>query len=189
MNLMGWNKQKIKKEDEKHMLDKDTKTKIQQEENLKNLEKEIVNKKKLPQEEENKINSKIFENMIIADILMAFFYLISLGSLNIETPIFMTDLKVFSIGLIVLTVIIFEISYKKENGNLCIHGIECLAISIFMLFSTYLYTMYMREFYMYISIFAYITAIYYAVKSIIIYRKMKKKYIASLSDIEKIVKK
>ena len=171
------------------MLDKDIKTKKQEEENLKRLEKEIVNKKKLPPEEENKINKKIFENMIIADILMAFFYLISLGSLNIETPTFITDLKVFSIGLIVLTVIIFEISYKKENGNLCIHGIECLAISIFMLFSTYLYTMYMKEFYMYISIFAYIAAIYYAVKSIIIYRKMKKKYIASLSDIDKIVKK
>lgn len=171
------------------MLDKDIKEKVQQEEKLKSLEKEIIDKKKLPQEEENKINGKIFENMIIADILMAFFYLISLGSLNIETPIFMTDLKVFSIGLIVLTVILFEISYKKENGNLCIHGIECLVISIFMLFSTYLYTMYMREFYMYISIFAYIMAIYYSVKSIIIYTKMKKKYIASLSDIDKIVKK
>ena len=99
------------------MLDKDIKTKKQEEENLKRLEKEIVNKKKLPPEEENKINKKIFENMIIADILMAFFYLISLGSLNIETPIFITDLKVFSIGLIVLTVIIFEISYKKEIAD------------------------------------------------------------------------
>lgn len=171
------------------MLDKEIKEKAQQEENLKNLEKEIINKKKLPQEEENKINSKIFENMIIADILMTFFYLISLGSLNIETPIFMMDLKVFSIGLIVLTVIIFEISYKKENGNLCIHGIECLVVAIFMLFSTYLYTMYMKEFYMYVSIFAYIMAIYYAVKSIIIYRKMKKKYIDNLSDIDEIIKK
>lgn len=171
------------------MLDKDIKEKVQQEEKLKSLEKEIIDKKKLPQEEENKINSKIFENMIIADVLMAFFYLISLGSLNIETPIFITDLKVFSMGLIVLTVILFEISYKKENGNLCIHGIECLVIAIFMLFSTYLYTMYIKEFYMYVSIFSYICAIYYSAKSIVIYRKMKKKYIASLSDIDEIIKK
>lgn len=171
------------------MLDKDIKAKVQQEENLEKLEKEIVSKKKLPQEEENKINKKVFENMLIADVLMAFFYLISLGSLNIETPIFMTDLKVFSIGLIVFTVILFEISYKKENGGLCIHGIECLVIAIFMLFCTYLYSVYIKEFYMYVSIFAYITAIYYAVKSIIIYRKMKKKYIASLSDIDEIIKK
>lgn len=171
------------------MLDKDIKEKVQQEENLKNLEKEIIDKKKLPQEEENKINSKIFENMIIADALMAFLYLISLGSLNIETPIFITDLKVFSMGLIVLTVILFEISYKKESGSLCIHGIECLVIAIFMLFSTYLYTMYIKEFYMYVSIFSYICAIYYSAKSIIIYRKMKKKYIASLSDIDEIIKK
>ena len=171
------------------MLDKDIKAKVQQEENLKKLEKEIVNKKQLPKKEEDKINKKIFENMIIADVIMAFFYLISLGSLNIETPIFITDLKVFSIGLIVLTVILFEISYKKENGNLCIHGIECLVVAIFVLFCTYLYTMYIKEFYMYVSIFAYILAIYYAVKSIIIYIKMKKKYIASLSDIDEIIKK
>lgn len=171
------------------MLDKDMKAKMQEEEKIEQLEKQIVNKKKLPQEEENKINKKIFENMIIADVLMAFFYLISLGSLNIETQIFITDLKVFSIGLIILTVILFEISYKKENGNLCIHGIECLVIAIFVLFSTYLYTVYIKEFYMYVSIFAYISGIYYAIKSIIIYRKMKKKYIESLSDIDEIIKK
>lgn len=171
------------------MLDKDMKAKMQEEEKIEQLEKQIVNKKKLPQEEENKINKKIFENMIIANVLMAFFYLISLGSLNIETQIFITDLKVFSIGLIILTVILFEISYKKENGNLCIHGIECLVIAIFVLFSTYLYTVYIKEFYMYVSIFAYISGIYYAIKSIIIYRKMKKKYIESLSDIDEIIKK
>jgi hypothetical protein len=158
-------------------------------EGIEELEKNIMNKKHLPKSEENKINKKVFENMLIAIVLMAFLYCVSLGSLNIETQVFTTDLKVFSIGLIIFTIILFEISFKKENGNLAIHGIECLVVSIFMLFTNYIYTMYIKDFYLYVSIFAYLFAIYMSVKSIVIYKKMKKQYIASLSDIDEIIKK
>jgi len=114
--------------------------------NIEKLEKEVISKKYLPKAEEEKINKKLFENILIADILMVFFYLLSLGSLNIETPVFLKDLKVFSMGLIVLTIILFEVSYKKENSNLCIHGIECLVLSIVTLFSSYIYMVQMKEF-------------------------------------------
>lgn len=157
--------------------------------NIEQLEKEVIKKKQLPKEEEEKINKKLFENIFIADILMVFFYLLSLGSLNIETPIFLKDLKVFSMGLIVITIILFEISYKKENVNMCIHGIECLVLSIVTLFASYIYMVQMKEFYTYSAIVAYLFAIYYVGKSIIIYKKMKKQYIASLSDIDEIIKK
>lgn len=156
---------------------------------IEKIEEEIVNKKKLPKEEENKINKKVFENILIADILMLFLYFISLGSLNIETPIFITDLRVFSIGLIIFTIVLFEISFKKDNGNIAIHGIECLVISIFMLFTNYIYVMHIKELYIYVAIFAYLSSAYYVAKSILLHRKMKKKYIASLSDINEITKK
>lgn len=167
--------------------DKEELEKVNQ--NIEQLEKEIIAKKTLPKEEEERINKKLFENILIADVLMAFFYLISLGSLNIETPVFLKDLKVFSMGLIAFTILLFEISYKKENGNLCIHGIECLVLSIVVLFSNYVYTVQMKEFHTYAAIMAYAFAIYYVGKSIILYRKMKKQYIASLSDIDEIIKK
>lgn len=86
----------------------------QEDVNIEQIEQEIINKKKLPKEQENKMNKKAFEDILIADIVMVFLYFISLGSLNIETPIFITDLKVFSIGLIAFTIILFEISYKKK---------------------------------------------------------------------------
>lgn len=157
--------------------------------NIENLEKEIVNKKKLPKEEENKINKKVFENILIANIIMIFLYLISLGSLNIETPVFMTDLKVFSVTLIVFTILLFEHSYRKENANICIHGIECLILAIFTLLSTYLYTIYLSDFYLIVSIASFLFAIYYVGKSILIYMKMRKKYFESINDISEIIKK
>ena len=52
-----------------------------------------------------------------------------------------------------------------------------------------MYTMYMKDFDIYISLVSYTFAIYYIIKSIIISKRMKKKYIQSLSDIEEIIKK
>lgn len=156
---------------------------------MEQLEKDMMNKKHIPQKEKDKIRKKVFENILIADILMAFLYLISLGALNIETQVFLKDLKVFSLGFIIFTIILFEISYKKENGKLAINGLECFVFSIFILFSIYIYTMYMKDFDLYISLVSYVFAIYYIVKSIVISRKMKKQYIQSLSDIEEIIKK
>ena len=158
-------------------------------EDLKNLEKEIGRKKELPKEESVKINKKIFENIIIAIVIMIFLGLVSLGSLNIESSVFITDLKVFSMVLIVSTVLIFEYAYKKDDGNICIHGIECFALAIFTLISIYLYTMYFRNFNLIIASASFIFAIYYVAKSIIIYVKMRKKYFASVNDISEIIKK
>ncbi len=157
--------------------------------NIEKIEKEIVSKKQLPKEEENKINKKVFENILIANVVMIFLYLISLGSLNIETPVFITDLKVFSVTLIVFTILLFEYSYRKENGNICIHGIECFVLAIFMLVSTYLYTIYFSDFYLIVSIASFLFAIYYVGKSILIYLKMRKKYFESVNDISEIIKK
>ena len=169
---------------------KDKKEEIEQlEQNVKRFENDRMDKKVLPKEEEGKIHKKVFESILLADIVMAFLYCISLGSFNIETPIFLIDLKVFSLSLIVITILLFETSYRKENGKLAIHGIECLVLSIFMLFTSCIYTIHMKEFHMYVAIASYIFAIYYVGKSIIVYHKMKKQYIASLSDIEEIIKK
>lgn len=153
------------------------------------IEKEIKNKTELPKDKEENINKNVFKNLLIADVIMLFLFFISLGSLNIETPIFITDLKVFSITLIVFTIILFEYSYKKDDGTICIHGIECFILAIFILISIYLYTIYFKNFSMIVACVSIAFAIYYVGKSIIIYRKMKKQYIASLNDINEIIKK
>ena len=170
-------KEKMKEEDK------------QLKEKVNKIEKEIKNKKQLPQEEMLKINKKVFENLFIADIVMVFLCLISLGALNIESSAFITDLKVFSVALIILTIILFEISYKKDDGNICIHGIETLVLAIFTLLSIYTYTIYFKNFHMIVASFSLLFGVYYVGKAIIIYRKMKKQYLASVNDISEIIKK
>lgn len=174
-----------KKENGKAKHEKNTKLKNEHIDKVEELEI----KQKLPKQEEEKINARVFENILIANIIMVFLYLIGLGALNIETNIFLTDLRVFSVALITFTIILFEYSYRKNNGIVCIHGIECLVLSIFILVSIYLYTLYFRKFHMIVASISFLFAIYYVGKSIVIYQKMKKQYINGLNDIEEIIKK
>lgn len=155
---------------------------------IEQLEKEIREKRKLPIEEQNKINKKIFENLIIAVIVMLYFYFINLGSLNISEKSFQTDLKVFSISSIVITIILFEVSYKKDNGNIAIHGIEMLFFSIVTLLSIYAKSFLSIQFNSIITTISLLFGIYYVGKSIIIYLKMNNEYQRKNSDISDIVK-
>lgn len=158
-------------------------------ENLKCIEKEINNKKQLPIDQVNKINKKIFENMLIADFVIAFLLFISLESLNIETSIFIRNLKIFSIMLILFTVAMFEYSYSKENVNIFVHGLECFFLSLFTLLSTYLYAIYFRNFQFIVVIATLIATTYFILKSLTIYLWMRKKYFNSLNDINKIIER
>ncbi|MCI9015585.1 MAG: hypothetical protein HFJ53_00200 [Clostridia bacterium] len=159
------------------------------EENIKKITQEIDSKKDIPEEEMCKINKKVFENLIIADIVMFFFYFLILGSQNIETVVFMTDVKVFSIILIIITILLFEYSYRKEDSNMCIHGIETLILAILVLYSSYIYIILFYDFHLIIAAISFLFAIYYVLKSIIIFLKMKKKYYTNLNDINEIIKK
>lgn len=159
------------------------------EKHIEGIEREILQKKEIPEEEKNKINKRVFENIIIADLIMVFLYFISLGALNIESKVFITDLKVFSMGFVLFAIILFERSYRKDSGTLCIHGIEVLALAILMLFSPYLYATYLPVFHALIAIASFLFAIYFVSKSIILYQKMKKNYYNKKNDISEIIKK
>ena len=158
-------------------------------ENINILEKQINNKKDTQQILTKKINNKLFENIIIAIIAMIYFYLINLGSSNIETNVFIVDLKVFSVALIIFTIILFEYSYKKDDGNICIHGLEVLVLSIITLFLVYGYILYFDQFNIIVATSAFIFAIYYLVKCIILSVKIRKNYLKNLNDINEIIKK
>lgn len=171
--------------EEKNQEKKDEKL----EENIQAMEKVMLHKKEIPQDEIKKINAKVFENILIADIVMIFLYFICLGSLNIESNVFMIDLKVFSIGLAVLSIFLFERSYRKESSNLCIHAIECLLLAVALLGCTYIYVTYFHKFHIIVATISFLFSIYYVGKAIVVYQRMKQKYYAKNSDIQEIIKK
>ena len=150
--------------------------------------KDIKEKNTMSKEYEGKINKRIFSNIIIAVVILIYLILIIMGSKNIQNSIFIVDLKVFSIILSLVSIIIFEKSYKSADGRLCIYGIETLTLAIMTLIGVYVFQIIGELFTPIIcgAVIAY--AVYYLVKSIGIYNKGKQDYIKSQSDINEIVK-
>lgn len=157
--------------------------------NLEKLEEEIENKKKLPELEKKAIFKKCVINIIILLIILIYLFCLQIGEQNIQTENYIMILKVFSIILIVGTIIMFEISYRVNKNNIILHSIEMLILSFFTLFLISGYSLYYGYFYK-ITIAGMITSgIYYILKCILIIRNSKKKYYKSQNDIKTIVEK
>lgn len=154
---------------------KKTKDLITDEKKLKKIEEELKQKTKIPEEKMRKIYSRIVENIACAIAFLVYYILIMIGYKNIDANIFITDLKVFSMATIITTVCIFEYSYKKDNGKNAILGMEFLVLSITTLLSLRLYIIYNAKFTSAVASVALLFALYYVVKSTIIYIREKKK--------------
>lgn len=162
---------------------------IKRQKELEVIEDEIKNGVVLPKEEMNKIYTKVFQNMLFAIIILIYFILINMGYISIKPEVFITDLKVFSITLVVITICVFECAYKKESGKYAINGIELLILSICTLLSIRIYTVYNSKFIVVITLVALLFAIYYVGKSIVIYVKDRRELKEKSNGIYKTAKK
>ena len=107
--------------------------------------------------------------------------------MNIETSVFIVDLKVFAVSLLAVAIGVFEYAYKKDSGKIAIYGIETLVLAFCMLGLIYLDIMWNSKFVIMVILLTYIIAIYYTAKSIIVYQKMRKKYY--IESMKKVIKK
>ena len=152
------------------------------------LKQEIKSKKTVTEEQQKKMNGEVFKNIIIAIAIVLFLNCIILGFMNIESSIFIVDLKVFAVSLLAVAIGIFEFAYKKDSGKAAIYGIEILFLALCMLAFIYIDIMLNSKFVIIAVLLTYAIAIYYTAKSIIVYKKMKKQYL--IDSIKKeIVKK
>ena len=137
--------------------------------------------------EEKKIADKIWINIIIAVIIMLYFIGINIAYNTLNQDYTIVILKTASIIIMSISIIIFEISYKKDSGITGIIGIEVLVIAMHTLSVMHVVISSSFDFKTYITASSYIFALYYVMKSILIYTNEKRKYLKSLSDIKEIV--
>lgn len=176
---------KIQEETKKELIVKENPKELD-EVKLEKIEEEIKKQTTIPEEKKLKINKRIFQNIILAIIIVLYFIFINLGFYNIEPSKFIKDLQVFSIITIGITIIIFEKAYKKDSGELAIYGIESLILSICTLLTIFIGINYNNKFSYIINTIAILFATYYVGKSIVIYIKLRKKALKRVSDIDKI---
>ena len=182
-------KEDLKEELKELAIKKDPKELIIDDKKMEKIEEEIVKQKSIPKEEKKKIYKKTFKNILLGALIILYFIFINLGFYNINETTYLTDLRVFSGITIIATIVIFEKAYKKDDDEKAIFGMEMLILSIATLLTLYVYDNFNNKFTYIINAVAILFALYYAIKSTVVYIKMRKKAKKDNNDIRKIIKK
>lgn len=162
--------------------------KIKQE-NIQKFDEEYKKSRVIPKDYKKKILNRILKNSVIAIIVIAYLIALNVLSMHIETSTYILGIKVVCVVLAIISVIYFELSYRKDNGYLFLHGAEFFVLATITLFSVYAYSLFYIT---YNSILLYIliaVIVYYIIKTFGTLRNMKKEYYKSQNDIKEIVKK
>ena len=145
----------------------------------------------------NKEKKKILKQECNIDIFLCIIYSIIIGlyfiSLNfinmLSTPeIYELYTKISYTVFIIVTILIFEVAYKKDNGITAIYGIEFMVLAIHILLIERITTAFNFDTAQYIVTTSYIWPIYYCLKAIIIQTKENREKLKDASDISEIVK-
>ncbi len=161
-----------KKKDEKVLENEDEKVEIK-EEHLEKIAKEIDdNKSKSITKKEIKYKS-IIRNILIAICIILYFALLLFGKGKTSTIDYIRILKTIIAIDVLVSIVLFEISMKKDDINIGIHGLEMIFVGGFTVYILELFNTQNNNINIYFSIFIGITVIYYIVKSIILAIKKK----------------
>lgn len=162
--------------------------KKEQKSNIDEIGKIIEEKKKMPKEIIRKINAKTFENVVLLALIIIYLVSLNFGMTNISTDMYIMDLRVFSIMLLAISLIMFEYGYKNDNGEVWLHGVEVVVIATFTLYLIYLYSMFYWAYWTVLSCMGIVYLTYYAIKILVVQRRIETEYKKSLRDINEIVK-
>ena len=97
-------------------------------------------------------------------------------------------MKFFALATITITVIVFEIAYRRQSKRTCIIGIELFLCSIISLYIPYIYIFSDLNLKTIYTVFPLSIAMYYIIKAIIIYKTRKIIHENNLSDVKEILK-
>lgn len=130
---------------------------------------------------------KIEINIIMLIVVLLYYIAIIIFPSKISEPQMEITLKSIAAVIMIISIIIFEIAYKKDNGTIAIIGIETLIIAIHTLLIIHIVNIANIGFDIYIKTSIFLFSMYFLIKSMIIYTIEKKRYLNSLSDIKEII--
>ena len=130
----------------------------------------------------------VFKNLLKAIGIMIYFIVLNFAYTRMNVERLMNDIEVFSGIFLVIGLVMLERAYKQDGGKMALSGIELLCLSMHSLSINHVIAFYQYDFRFYLLTSSYVFAIYYVLKSIIIYTREKRQYLKNMSDISEIVK-
>ncbi len=151
------------------------------------LEETIKIRKKLSKKVKNTIIMFIFYNviMVVSMLIITFFINIIFNKLKISD--FRMYIKYVQMAVAIISIVFFEISYRKDSGKMAIYAIEFSLYSVSVLYVTYMYVL--KDKLEFLKNVVLIFTIYYLIKSCIGVVYYRHNYIKNnISDVKEIVK-
>lgn len=136
----------------------------------------------------NVITGDILANLAYSSMIMIYFMFFNIQYEAVSEVILTKYINISSIIFLVISIAIIEISYKKEDGNTLIYGLEFLVLAIFTLLIKHMPKLFGCSTQTYILVGSYLFAIYYMLKSTILYTRERQQELKQFSDIQEIVK-
>ena len=139
--------------------------------------KNIFRKKKdIPKQDKKTIRKPVIQNVLVAIIIIIYFAFLVLGFYRIDNVAYQTDLKVFAICILLFAIILLEKAYKEDSGKIAIFGIETIFVAVITLALIYVNLMLSSNYINIVLIITGVIAIYYIIKSVVIYIRGRNKY-------------
>ena len=157
-------------------------------EKAKLMQLEIEEKRKLPKKIKDNISINIIQDLLVAIIIMIYFCIINFSYYNLENYVFEENMKYLALGIIILTVIVFEFSYRKNSIKLLVIGIELFSCAVLSLYVPYIFVHSSSAIRISIMILPAFLILYYGIKSFIVFKRKQFEYRNNLSDIKDLVK-
>ena len=85
----------------------------------------------------------------------------------------------------ILAIVLLEKAYQKDSGKIALYGVEAIVLATVTMALIYINLMFSSKYVNIVLIISYILAIYYVIKSIVIYLREKKKYF--VDDMKEII--
>lgn len=136
----------------------------------------------------NIMTQKIVVNLVYALVTVIYFICFSTQCTGIGTIQLNKYINFSSLFFLIISIIMMEYAFKKEETLTFINGIEFLIIAIFILLTQHMTRILDYSVQVYTLSGANLLAIYYILKSAILYTKEQQDKLNSLSDIKDIVK-
>ena len=134
------------------------------------------------------VTGDVLANLAYSSMIMIYFMFFNIQYEVVSEAILIKYINISSIMFLILSIVMIEISYKKEDDTTMMYGLEFLALAIFTLLIKHMPKLLSCNTQTYILVGSYLFAIYYMLKSSILYTKEKQEELKKYSDIKEIVK-
>ena len=130
----------------------------------------------------------VITNVTYLILVVIYFVCFNTQGSQLDQSILTNYINISAMTFLAISIVLFEIGYRKEKTKIFINGIEFLVLAIFTLLIKHMTKVLGHTMRNYTEVGTYAFVAYYILKTAIMYTKMKYDQLKSMSDIKEIVK-